>query len=457
MLFLLAGTLLCAQTGRPEFKGPFIVRGILVDGNRHTKERIILRELTFHEGDTLGTDALYEQLRRSKENLQNLGLFNTVDMLPSFLGRGEVFVAITVTERWYWWPQPRMQFADPNFNIWWLTKDPHRINYGLDLYRYNLRGRNETVMARCQLGYSKDFGLMYRVPNFDRSQRWGMEVSGGFGEQDEITIGTEDNKRVLLKTPAQNIYERWNVALKATFRPGLDVRHTMGINWYNVAVKDTVIRRSPGYLGYGAGRTEYMGFNYRLTVDHRDSRSYPLQGMYFQLKLEHAGIGAGQPQVTSLMSKVQRSWKRSDRWSFGGSLGGKASFGTADHYFLQEGLGYNEYLRGYEYYTMDGQYYVLGKANVLFTLMKPVVFRVEPIPMESFRTHSLALYLNAFCDQGQVWDLRPGIQDPLSNHWQYAFGLGLDVVASYDMVMRLEYAVNRLSETGLYLHFTQPF
>jgi hypothetical protein len=36
-------------------------------------------------------------------------------------------------------------------------------------------------------------------------------------------------------------------------------------------------------------------------------------------------------------------------------------------------------------------------------------------------------------------------------------GLGLDLVTSYDQVLRLEAAVNHLGETGLYLHFSQPF
>jgi hypothetical protein len=33
----------------------------------------------------------------------------------------------------------------------------------------------------------------------------------------------------------------------------------------------------------------------------------------------------------------------------------------------------------------------------------------------------------------------------------------LDLVTSYDQVLRVEGAVNHLGETGLYLHFSQPF
>ncbi len=82
---------------------------------------------------------------------------------------------------------------------------------------------------------------------------------------------------------------------------------------------------------------------------------------------------------------------------------------------------------------------------------------MEVVPLESFRTLYLAVYLNAFADVGCVWDDRYGAVNPLSNTWQQGYGLGLDIVSSYDQVLRLEYTINGLSETGFYLHFSQPF
>lgn len=46
---------------------------------------------------------------------------------------------------------------------------------------------------------------------------------------------------------------------------------------------------------------------------------------------------------------------------------------------------------------------------------------------------------------------------PLANRWQGGYGLGLDLVTSYDQVLRLEGTLNALGEAGFYLHFTQPF
>lgn len=457
LFFVLCSCSLLAQPATMAFTGPFKVSGIVVDGNKRTKERIILRELTFQEGDTLAADELYDRLARSRQNLMNLGLFNTATLLPTYLGPREVFIVITVNERWYWWPQPIIRVADPNFNTWWLTKDLGRLNYGLELNRFNMRGRNETLTAKVQLGYSKEYGLRYRIPFVDRQQRWGVQVQGGYGEQDEITIGTSGNKRILLKTPTKNITRRWSAGGQLTLRRSHDIRHGWAAYWSEVDVQDTVLRRNPEYLATGTRHAAFLTLGYTLVMERRDSRAFPLSGSYAKLKVERNGIGPAQPDVTNVLATVQRSWKRGQRWSLGASLAGKVSAGSEDHYFLQEGLGYGDNLRGYEYYIMDGQHWFLGKANVLFALVKPRSYRVEAIPIEAFRTLYIAVYLNAFTDQGYVWDRHPGADNFLANHWQQGYGLGLDLVTSYDQVVRLEYTVNGLSETGFYLHFTQPF
>ncbi len=457
LLLLMPSRSVMAQERTMDFSGPFGVSGVLVEGNVKTKERIILRELTFAQGDTLAATDLYEHLKRSRQNLLNLGLFNTVSLLPTFLGPHEVFITITVNERWFWWPQPFVRFADPNFNTWWLTKDLSRLNVGASISHYNTRGLNETLYMKFQFGYSKQFGLHYRIPYVDRKQRWGLTVGGDYGQQDEITIGTEDNKRVLLSTPADNIIGQWSADIQATLRPGHDLRHIWRAKWTDANVLDTVVERNPDYFTPGATHLAYLSLGYTLAYDQRDSRSFPLNGIYADLSINQYGIGGNTPQVTTLTSTVQRSWKRGERWSFGASVKGKTTLAGDIAYYVQEGLGYDDYVRGYEYYVIDGQDFFLGKVNVLFALLAPQDYRVEPIPWEPFRTLHLAVYLNAFTDQGFVWDHRYAAENFLANRWQQGYGLGLDLVTSYDQVLRMEYTVNAMSESAFYLHFSQPF
>ncbi|HMC96293.1 MAG TPA: POTRA domain-containing protein, partial [Flavobacteriales bacterium] len=116
------------------------VMGVTITGNTKTRDRIILRELIVHEGDSLSSTALYDKLERSRQNLMNTALFNTVSVQPLYLAPGAAMVEVTVNERWYIWPALIFDLADPNFNTWWLTKDFSRVNYGLYLYKYNFRG-----------------------------------------------------------------------------------------------------------------------------------------------------------------------------------------------------------------------------------------------------------------------------------------------------------------------------
>ena len=90
-------------------------------------------------------------------------------------------------------------------------------------------------------------------------------------------------------------------------------------------------------------------------------------------------------------------------------------------------------------------------------MIKPRTYRLEHIPLEAFRTFYIALYLDLYSDLGRVWDSRYAAQNFLSNRWINGNGLGLNLVTSYDQVLRLEYSVNAQAEQGIFLHFTQPF
>ena len=462
---LLLLLLIAAKTARPQqdsaYAGPFAIRGIVVEGNRTTKERVILRELTLQEGDTVRTnEQLYYLIERSRQNVYNLGLFNSVRIVPLYLSHTEVFLTVTVAERWFYWPTPIFKYSDPNFNTWWLTKDLRRVYYGAFLYRYNMRGRNETLYAKVQVGYAKEFALRYRFPFIDKKQRWGLAFGGGRTQQDEITIGTIGNKRDFITLRGRETRREWKGDLEATLRPAFDLRHTFRLSYTHADVLDSVVRKVPTYFAEGAVRMNYFNVGYSFTHDQRDNRVYPLSGTFTMFRADHYGVrflDGGDVDLTTFYGAVQRSWRTSERWSLGGSLRAKVSVAPELPYYLQQGLGYDDYVRGYEYYVIDGEHYALFKANALWALLKPREYIFEGMKNDNFKTLYLAVYLNAFADFGQVWDTRYEDKNPLSNKLQQGYGVGVNVVSSYDQVMRVEFAVNALNERAFYLHFTQPF
>lgn len=436
------------------------VMGVTISGSKITKDQIILRELLVQEGDTVDAAVIYDALERSRQNLMNLSLFNTVTVLPLYLDSRHVMIEVTVNERWTIWPAPIFQFADPNFNTWWLTKDFDRVNYGMYLYKYNFRGRNETVYLKAQFGYARQFGLRYRVPYIDRHQRWGMSIGGSYMEQAEVTAGTLGNKRILVRRDAGPNRHEQKADIEVSLRRSHDVRHFWRFGFTQAQVGDTVTSRALDYFdGPTADETRFLSFGYSLIWDRRDLRIYPRDGHYAELRIDQLGLGVlgkNAPDITTASTTLRKWWKVQDRLSLALSLRGKHTWGTPS-YYVQEALGYSNFVRGYEYYVVDGESFVLGKGNVVFQLVKPRTQRVEAMPLEAFRTLYIALYLDVFADAGRVWDSRYAEQNFLANEWMSGYGVGLDLVTSYDQVVRGEYTLNALGEHGFFLHFTQPF
>jgi len=58
-----------------------VIKNIQLIGNKITKEHIVLRELTFKNGDTLTNDELIAEIEQSRKNLLNTSLFNFVKVL----------------------------------------------------------------------------------------------------------------------------------------------------------------------------------------------------------------------------------------------------------------------------------------------------------------------------------------------------------------------------------------
>ena len=54
------------------------VNKITIVGNKITKEKIILRELSFTKDDLIKSGEIDEQIKSSKSNLTNLNLFNFI-------------------------------------------------------------------------------------------------------------------------------------------------------------------------------------------------------------------------------------------------------------------------------------------------------------------------------------------------------------------------------------------
>ena len=90
-------------------------------------------------------------------------------------------------------------------------------------------------------------------------------------------------------------------------------------------------------------------------------------------------------------------------------------------------------------------------------MVKPNTYTIPFIGMEQFNKIHYAVYVNMFADAGYVRNDFPDPTNTMVNNWQFSAGIGLDLVTYYDKVFRIDYAINRYGEHGVFLHVETPF
>ena len=126
-------------------------------------------------------------------------------------------------------------------------------------------------------------------------------------------------------------------------------------------------------------------------------------------------------------------------------------------YFIEEALGYEDYVRGYEYYVIDGQSYWLSKTAIKYELIEKTAFAIPYVKMEQFNKAHYALYFGLFSDLAYVLDNQNGNMNSLNNSLLWGRGIAVDYVTYYDKLLRIEYSINHLGEKAVFLHFSTPF
>ena len=240
------------------------VNEIIVTGNKKTKASIIFRELTFKINDSIELKNIEHLIKRSEHNLLNTSLFNfaTINYKLSE-DESQLYLNINVSERWYLWPSPVFEIQDRNFNTWWATKDLFRINYGLFLSIYNVRGRNETAVLKFRKGYTELYGFSYKIPYLDKKQNLGANVSVNYSRNNEVAFNTENNKLLFTRNYTSYLKNDLECKLGFTYRNGIYARHVLDVLYTKKQISDTIIKLNPSYFGNAINSAEYLSLQYR--------------------------------------------------------------------------------------------------------------------------------------------------------------------------------------------------
>jgi hypothetical protein len=335
------------------------------------------------------------------------------------------------------------------------------VNYGLRLYQFNMRGRNETLRFIAQFGFQRRFDLMYRFPYIDKGQKHGLSIDLGFHETKNLAYQTTDHKYVFAQSD-QILRNERRAGITYSYRNSFYQTHSFNVAYRNMHVNEIVIDSNANYIHGELLRQEYPIVTYQFNSDHRDVSAYPLKGNQFLFYISHNGLGVSEDlnvfETSVLYSRYFDLMKEF-----------YLSNNSIAYYSNPEDIPYvnfgvlgqrKQFVRGYELYVVEGPWYFLNK-----TTFKKLIFHRDYhwalMPARQFRHVPVSIYFKTYADMGYVKNYsyygERGLNTTLSDKLLFGTGFGLDVVGFYDIVLRFEYSFNAEGERGFFFHVKKEF
>lgn len=431
-----------------------LVRNIYLSGNSITKRQIILKEMTFKVGDSLAVNRFKIEKEQTLYNILNTSLFNYVYLNYEIVDNCNVDVYVKVEERWYLWVIPLIEHTDRNISSFLQNGDWSRVNYGVSIQYNNFRGRQEQLLLRVRAGYSNHLLFAFDSPEYKNKMGWGLWID--YDYYDQVPVYTLNDQPVYLNAGGDLIYRSLSNAAYLQLRSGLYQKHRLVINYYDHSISDTILQNNPNFLSTSQTDSEYIELEYRYTHDTRDSKYYPLKGGVREITLSQSGLGIFDSGMNFLSgeAKVSQYSKLFGRLYGGTEWTGNYTWINSVPYFYQNGIGFDDFMRGFEYYVMDGNSYFLAKNKLYFELISPKIIDLNVKAFSKFSKIHYAFYINAFYDMGYVSNSieEASKYNRMLNNYLYGYGVGIDLVTFYDKAISFNYAGNKFGEHGFFIH-----
>lgn len=434
-----------------------VVKNLLVVGNHHTEEHVILREMDIFPGDTLYLDRLPQQILLNENRLLSTALFTDVTInLKNWDTDNKVFdVEVAVQENWYIYPSIIFELADRNFNVWWQEQNRSldRVNYGLRLDHINLTGNRDRLKAKFQLGYTKKYELLYDYPYLNRN--WGFTSSIFYSENKEIGYITRGNKTLFHKMEDERrMRSRFRVYSALNYRPDLFTYHSLSLQYhYNTIDQFVAEELNPDYFLNGAESLRFFILEYNLEHDKRIFWIYPLGGhlLFFNIKKEGLGI-FGEYNNLPVYAGFEKYFNHKD-WILGFRVKGKTNLIRDQVAFANNtALGYGpDVLTGFELYVLDGTDYFTWQTSLKHQVWDKNIDLGDNMPLRQFKRMSIRVFLRFSYDIGYVNERTYTSTNTLNNQWISGYGPAIDIVLWNTITLKAEYNFNELGEGGFFL------
>jgi len=453
-----------------------IIKGVSISGNKLTKDYVIIRELDFKIGDTLSTSSdkreFVSKLKRralkdsselalrmhySRENIINTKLFLKVSLGIKQIDSNSYNLLITVSERHYWWLFPVVKLNAPNINEWLRDIDLSDISMGLFFSHNNLFGTGDQTSLAAYAGKSYAAAFGYRIPWIGKGKKTGLTFGAAYQNLYTVEYASLENKRQMLYD--NNSFQFAKFTAQFTYRPGLYNYATLKFTGEWVKISDSLYTLNPDFLAKEEKTNTSFSLYADYSYDSRNSQSYPLFGNYLKVFINKVGMGLYKRDVDYFFYGIDFHFyqKLGKRLYVAEMVKLENSSGDDQPYYYQVNMtGKKDFIRGYDLYTLKGDQMYYSRNNLKYVLVKPNIRKVKKeVKGSKFKALQYAFYLNLFADAGYVTN-KSTENNPYNNKMLFSWGLGIDFVTYYDMVLRFEYAFNSIGTNGFFIAFGMP-
>lgn len=433
-----------------------VVDHIFLSGNKKTKDYIILRELDFDINDSLSLADSSKIIEACQNKIFNTKLFISVEVALIKQGHKRIDVLILLKERWYIFPIPILELADRNVHEWRTQHNLSlsRLDWGLRFRHENFRGRKENLKIVLQSGFTKKYEIFHDIPYINKAKTLGLSYGLSYSTNKSVSYDAIKGNKLSYFDSEDILRKRFYTGASLRYRKRFFVWHELGMYYHNNNISNELLTQNSQYLGEGKLQQQFMKLYYVFDINKTNIHYYPTQGWSLNTSLNQYGLGIFRDVSMTEFKSALSGYHELTPWLILASrLSVKTSTTVDQPYILQQGMGYQEdFIRGYEAYVIDGQHYAMNRTDLKFKLISFTTSLSRFIPIEEFETVPNTIYLTVFNDIGYTKNDNPRIDNALSNTLLDGYGVGLDIVSFYDLVIRFEYAFSIHGDKGLYLH-----
>jgi len=398
-----------------QFAQDLYVDTVIVVGNKVTKDYIILREMELKPGVKISE----ESVEFDKSRIYSLELFTRVDIYLGTISGNKATLIVDVSERWFLFPFPILGIKD---------RDWSKIYYGLGVYHTNFRGRNERISFSFALGYDPWVRAAYQNPVLDKEANLFLET--------EFKYSKAKNKSLVSQQSGPNfdeIYYGGSVA----FGKRLSLYHVI---WANAGYQVLqVSENSAGRTISPDGRDNSLILGIGASYDTRDLREYTQQGTYATVSWNKHGVGESVVDYARFSADFRRFipiyFNTTVAWRLFTSIASGPIIPNYGHAYF----GYSERIRGHFNEISEGDNVFGGSLELRVPVIKPGYLVWENAPYSEIAVLRYGLFFSVFTDVGTTWYKE---ENPLKKKLTSGYGVGLNFLLPYSVVLRIEYAVD---------------